>query len=84
MGRLVLILLFLTVAFAAPTAEEFDDRVWKFQRNWDRFLRAHWGCPIDAHNRADCDAGQGHPDLKAFRSACEEARKLFMLEGTCY
>lgn len=77
--RIVLLLAALSVATAAPTAEEFDARVSTFQHHWDRFLRGQWGCSSDSVSRQDCNPSLAHTDFREFEAARKAAAKLFDL-----
>ena len=76
-------LLTLLVPAAASAPEAFEDRVLHMQISWDRFIRGYWGCSKLAANRNQCEASQSRIDLKTFKAACEESKKLFGLEGNC-
>ncbi|MDE2102127.1 MAG: hypothetical protein KGL39_33080 [Patescibacteria group bacterium] len=77
--RVLVLLLIGLHLFAAPT-DDFDARVLKFHRRWDRFVRTYWGCDKDAPNRTDCQSWKGGLDRKAFAEAREAAKPLFDLK----
>ena len=79
----LVVLLLIAAALFAVQVEEFDARVLKFQRHWDKFLRAQWGCGPAAARRSDCNPTLSMPDLREFRASCEAARSLWDLKGDC-
>jgi hypothetical protein len=80
--RPILILLVLTCN-ATPTADDFEQALFKFAMNMDRFVRAYEGCP-DApieFEPGDCKKVlKGKLDQKLYRDLREQAKKLFDLE----
>lgn len=77
--RVVALLFFCAVVSANPTAEAFDLRVQQFEKHWNLFLRAYWGCGPKASSRVMCEPSQMYLDLKEFERARDTARELFEL-----
>lgn len=80
--------MFIGLASAQTFAPEFHEKLVKFHKHYDKFLRTYMGCP--AVNREDaikeglkfveCDRALGGYDQKEFQGARLAAMDLFELE----
>lgn len=75
--RLALLFVLMATAAASPGLSDFDLRVVRFQRHWDRFIRAYWGCKATDTERAMCNSSMSSLNLKEFEAARREATGLF-------
>jgi hypothetical protein len=78
--RVLLLMAALGILSAAP-AGDFDGRVLRFQRDWNKFLRSFWGCTLDDAKRATCKPERGWIDRKQYEAARNAAADLFEFKG---
>ena len=76
-------LILVATLAAAPTVNDFDARVIRFHRRWDRWVREYWGCSNDARDRRECNPTLSRVTAPGVHAACVEAREVFKLEGKC-
>lgn len=71
-------LLFLARAQTSYEPTEFDAKLITFNRQWNKFFRAHFGCPADARYLRECKP-ESVPavDLPEFRKTVDEWQKQF-------
>jgi hypothetical protein len=82
------LVLFVGLASAQTFAPEFHDKLVKFHKHYDKFLRTYMGCPLinkedmvkEGVTFVECDRALGGYDMKEFKAAREGAMDLFELE----
>lgn len=78
--RLAVLVVLAGLLTAAPAADPFDARVQEFERHWDRFIRALWGCRPEDASRAACRPELGQLDRREYDAARKGAMRLFDLK----
>jgi hypothetical protein len=78
------VILVSALCIPLTSQDETGSRIIKFDKPYDRFVRAYFGCPAEGYfEGSDCKPSRAETDYVAFTKACHAAAELFHLKDTC-
>lgn len=84
MRRGLLVLGLLMVSAQASLDYEFAYKIIKYEKHWDPFVRKYFGCQLTGPTTVEtCKPSTSELDYANFRKACEAAKELYRLTGSC-
>jgi hypothetical protein len=79
-----ILILVSVLCIPLTSQDETGSRIIKFDKPYDRFVRAYFGCPAEGYfEGADCKPSRAETDYATFTKACHAAADLFRLKDTC-
>jgi hypothetical protein len=86
MKRLLLLLVLSAVSVAAPTQDDFRDKLLVYHLAYDAWLRKFVGCPVREEGQGasaqvvTCNPALGGMDLRLWQKSREAAKTLYGLK----
>lgn len=76
--------LLIVSAQASRIDQDFAHKILTHEKYYDLFVRNYFGCQFDVPVTTEtCKLSTGFVDYTNFRKACEAAKELYRLTGSC-